>query len=160
MRPFNLIAACSENRVIGRGGRLPWRIAEDRDFFMETTAGQVVVMGRICYETWASAAQDGRRPVVVTSRSYPPPLRAALSLPAALEVAAGLPGEIFVCGGQRIFEEAIGMPAAARLHLTLVHEVVTGDRTFPDWTGIFTREVARREGSGDGLRYTFLTLER
>jgi hypothetical protein len=42
----------------------------------------------------------------------------------------------------------------------VVHAVVSGDRSFPDWTGIFTRELARREGAGDGVRYTFLTLER
>jgi len=160
VRPFNLIAACSENRVIGRDGRLPWRIAEDRDFFMQKTAGQVVVMGRICYEAWSSAGEDGRRPVVVTSHAFPPPIRVAGSLTAALELAAGLPGEIFICGGQRIFEEAIAMPGAARLYLTVVHAVVSGDRTFPEWTDIFTREVARRESSGDGARYTFLTLER
>jgi len=160
MRTFNLIVACSENRVIGRSGRLPWRIAEDRDFFMAKTAGQIVVLGRLGFESWPGAVADGRRAVVLASHGTFPSARSAPSLPEALAAAEGLPGEIYICGGQQIYEEAIALPQAARLYLTLVHAEVQGDRFFPDWTGIFKREVDRRESSDANWRYTFLTLER
>jgi len=160
MRPFNLIVACAENRAIGRAGRLPWRIAEDRDFFFAKTAGAIVVMGRVGFDTWPGAVADGRRVVVVSSEPVSGPALGAATLTAALATAAALPGEIYICGGQRIYEEAIVQPEAARLYLTLVHAEVAGDRFFPDWTGIFTREVARREGSDANWKYTFLTLER
>ena len=51
---------------MGRDGRLPWRIPEDLEYFHAETAGQTVVLGRICFETWPRFALDGRRPVVVT----------------------------------------------------------------------------------------------
>jgi dihydrofolate reductase len=160
MRPFSLIVSCSENRVIGREGRMPWRIPEDLAFFSSKTEGQVVVLGRICFETWPGALEGGRRAVVVTSGVVRSPARAAHSLPEALEVASALAGEILVCGGQRIYEEAIALPQAQRLYLTQVHAKVDGDRYFPEWKDIFTREISRREGAGEAWRCTFLTLER
>jgi dihydrofolate reductase len=160
-RWLNLIVSCSENRVIGRGGRLPWRIPEDWDFFQRQTAGQTVVLGRICFDTWPGADRDGRTPVVVTCQppSSRPAARTAPSLPAALDLAEGLPGDIYICGGQRIYEEAIALPRPIRLHLTLVHAEVPGDRFFPEWRHLPWRETARREGSDANFRITFLTLE-
>jgi dihydrofolate reductase len=161
MRAFNLIVSCSENRVIGRNGRLPWSIPEDRRFFEEKTAGQIVVLGRICFETWPAASREGRRAVVVTrnSRLAAPAVRTAPSLPAALDIAQALPGEIYICGGERIYQEAMALPGPARLYLTLVHAQVAGDRSFPDWRQRFPREIERRESADDKWRYTFLTLE-
>ncbi len=162
MRPFNLIVSCSENRVIGRDGRLPWQIPEDAHFFREQTAGQIVVLGHICFATWPEATRDGRRPVVVSSHATlaRPGVLVAPSLPAALALADDLPGEIYICGGERIYDEAIAHPQAARLYLTLVHANVPGDRHFPEWRDRFDHEVASRESGDAHWRYTFLTLER
>jgi len=161
-RPFNLIVSCAENRVMGREGRLPWSIPEDQRFFRETTAGSVPILGRICFQTWPGALADGRRPVVVTSDPSLARGGAAVapSFPAALSIAQTLPGEIFICGGERIYREAIALPEARRLYLTLVHAEVTGDRHFPEWKSIFTREISRRESSDARWRYTFFILER
>src|SRR5687768_16862167 len=65
---LNLIVACAENRVIGRDGKLPWRIPEDLNFFHAETAGQICVLGRVCYDSWPRVRLYGRRPVVLTSR--------------------------------------------------------------------------------------------
>ncbi|MDB6114422.1 MAG: folA, partial [Lacunisphaera sp.] len=67
-KPLNLIVACAENRVIGRDGRLPFDIPEDKAWFHAKTAGTVVVLGRICFETWPKVLADGRQPVVITSQ--------------------------------------------------------------------------------------------
>jgi len=171
MRPLNLIVSCSENRVIGRNGGMPWRIPEDQDFFHAKTAGQIVVLGRICFDTWPQAVTDGRRAVVVThtpltlgqGRTGGVGTRrptSADSLEKALALAEGLPGEIFICGGQRVYEETLDLPQASRLYLTLVHAEVPGDRFFPDWRKAFPREVARRDSADAKWRYSFLTLER
>jgi hypothetical protein len=45
-KPFNAIAAMSENRVIGRGKRIPWHLPEDSNGFKKMTAWQAAVMGR------------------------------------------------------------------------------------------------------------------
>jgi dihydrofolate reductase len=159
-KPLNLIVACAENRVIGRGGRLPWHIPEDLAWFHEKTAGQVCVLGRVCFETWPRAVLDGRRPVVITRKTSlaSDRVRIAADVPAALALAQDLPGEIMVCGGQRIYEETL--PLAHRLFLTLVHAEVPGDVFFPEWRHLAWREVERRESGDANYRYTFFTLDR
>jgi dihydrofolate reductase len=161
-KTLNLIAACSENRVIGRNGRLPWRIPEDMAFFHRATAGHICVLGRICYETWPGARAADRRPVVVTRRREleQPGVQVAATLPDALARAEALPGEIYLCGGQRIFEETFALTRPLRLHLTLIHAEIAGDRFFPEWRQPAWRETARRESADANFRYTFLTLER
>ncbi len=161
-KPLNLIAACAENRLIGRDGRLPWRIPEDMAFLHAQTRGQIVVLGRVCYETWPAAAREGRRAIVLTRDQSLAKENVSVvsSLPSALAEAESLPGEIYVCGGESIFREAIALPQTHRLYLTLVHAQVQGDRLFPEWRDRFTREVSRRESADANWRYTFLTLER
>ncbi len=174
---LHLIVACSENRAIGRNGRLPWRIPEDLKYFHDETAGQICILGRVCYTTWPAVHADGRRPIVLTSHPLakirppevadrPPrspaehPAIAVRSLSDALVVAETLPGEIFICGGQRIYEETLALPRPMRLHLTLVHAEIPGDTFFPEWRHLAWREVARRESGDANYRYTFLTLDR
>ena len=160
-KPIHLIVACAENRVIGRGGRLPWSIPEDTAWFLGRTRGHTVVLGRRSYEDWRDAADD--RDVIVVTRDSTlarPGARVwtAPTLDAALALAEHTPtrGEILICGGERLYEEAL--PRADRLLLTLVHAEVEGDTRFPDWRGRFTREVARRESRDAQWRYTFLEL--
>ena len=161
-RVLNLIVSCAENRVIGRDGKLPWSIPEDWIFFQKQTAGEIVVMGRVCFDTWPGAIRDGRKAVVVSHQPIVAPgaVATAPSLPEALERAEALPGEIYICGGQQIYAEAIARPGPQRLFLTLVHAEVPGDRFFPEWRKFPWRETGRREGADANWRYTFLTLER
>jgi dihydrofolate reductase len=159
---INLMAACAENRVMGRKNRLPWRIPEDLRIFHEKTAGKTIILGRICYQTWPRAREDGRRLIVVTSDPSieRDGVRVARSVPEALEIAESMPGEIYVNGGERIFEEVLALSRPMRLHLTLVHAEVQGDRHFPEWRRLQWRELDRRESSDENFRYTFYTLER
>ena len=159
-KPLTLIVACAANRVIGRAGQLPFDIPEDKKWFHDQTAGQTVVLGRICYETWPQVLADGRQPVVITSNRAlaSDRVRVAADVPAALALAQTLPGEIMVCGGQRIYEETL--PLADRLLLTLVHADVPGDTFFPEWRHLPWRETWRRESHDTNYRYTFSILER
>jgi dihydrofolate reductase len=170
---LHLIVACSENRVIGRQGKLPWRIPEDLRYFHDETAGQICVLGRICFDTWPRVCVDGRQPIVLTSRPLQhspqhvadreasPPLPVAVrSLAEALDVAEHLPGEVFICGGERIYLETLALSQPMLLHLTLVHAQLEGDTFFPEWRHLPWRELSRRESSDANYRYTFQTLER
>ena len=161
-KPANLIVACSENRVIGRNGQLPWRIAEDWRFFRRQTTDRTVILGRISFESWRSILDDDRDAIVLTrQRSLAGPrVQVAGSLPAALSLAESSPREIYICGGQRIFEEALGLPQATRLYLTLIHAQVEGDRYFPEWRAAFPRVLESRPGRDENFRYTFSVLGR
>ena len=171
-KPLTLIVACAENRVIGRGRQLPFHIPEDKAWFYAKTANTVCVLGRVCYEIWPRVLLDGRQPVVITSRPelvradaerrFGPGAAARVQLvtdvPAALAQAQELPGEIMICGGQRIYEETL--PLADRLLLTLVHADVPGDTFFPEWRHLPWRETWRKNGSDENYRYTFSVLEK
>lgn len=174
---LHLIVACSENRVIGRNGRLPWHIPEDLAFFHAETAGAICVLGRICFETWPRATLDGRKPIVLARRqpvrvreSDPGEVRTSgsplsepiivRSLTEGLATADRIPGKIFICGGERIYAETLALSRPMRLHLTLIHAEIAGDTYFPEWRHLAWREVDRRESADANFRYTFLTLDK
>jgi dihydrofolate reductase len=55
---------------------------------------------------------------------------------------------------------AVKPPRTIRLHLTLIHAEIAGDRFFPEWRRLAWREISRRESADENYRYTFLDLER
>lgn len=59
------IAAMSRNGIIGNGGNIPWRIADELRFFRRMTLGSVVIMGRRTFESLPRPL-DGRVNVVLT----------------------------------------------------------------------------------------------
>lgn len=157
----NIIVACSENRVIGRNGRLPWRIAEDWNWFMGHTLNGSNIIGRISFEAMLRGGHvngDRRFHVISTNQALAGPFsKVHGSTSEALAAAREDNLPIWICGGERIYEESL--PLAHRLYLTQVHAQVDGDAWMPDWTPFFTREVYRREGSDARWRYTFSVLE-
>ena len=159
---LHLIVACAANRVIGRDGKLPWRIPEDLAYFHAETAGQTCVLGRVCFETWPRATLDGRQPVVISrNRTLERPgVRVADSLATALVLADSLPGEIMICGGERIYAETLALARPMRLHLTLIHADVPGDTFMPEWRHLPWRELSRRDSADANFRYTLSVLER
>lgn len=164
LKPLHLIVACTENRVIGRAGQLPWHIAGDTAHFHRETAGQTVVLGRVCYETWPHARADGRQPIVITRNLAlalaQPGVFVAASFEDALAVADSLPGKIMICGGERIYGEALASHRPLRLSLTLIHAEVVGDTFFPEWRHLPWRELSRRESHDANFRYTFFEFEK
>ena len=60
-----LIAAVSENQVLGRDNKLIWHISEDLKRFKRLTNGHSIIMGRKTYESMP-AALPGRRNIILT----------------------------------------------------------------------------------------------
>ena len=48
---ISLIAAMDQNRLIGKGNCLPWRLPADMRHFRKLTLGKPVVMGRRTFES-------------------------------------------------------------------------------------------------------------
>ena len=124
----SLIVAVSENGVIGRDGRLPWKLPADMARFKALTMGHPVIMGRKTHES-IGRPLPGRRNIVVSSRPEfaPAGVEVAPSWRAALERVHG-ETEVFVIGGGALYREAF--PDATRLYLTLVEGQVPGDVFF------------------------------
>jgi dihydrofolate reductase len=153
---ISIIAAMADNRVIGRGGAIPWNIPADRRRFRELTMGHPVIMGR---KTFASIGRPlpGRSNIVL---SREPAFRAegciiAKSLEDAL-LACGDADEVFVCGGEELYRQALAM--ADRIFLTVVHQGCDGDVFFPPIPGDYV-ETERSECEG-GAPCTFISYSR
>ena len=65
---ISVIAAMSENRVIGRDGALPWHLPTDLARFKSITIGHSVIMGRKTFESVGQPLPK-RRTIVIT-RNY------------------------------------------------------------------------------------------
>lgn len=131
---LNAIAAMAVNRVIGRGGALPWHHPEDLKFFKKTTFGHPVLMGRT---TFASIGRPlpGRLNLVL-SRTLPETpgvtiLRTLEELPAACAGAEC----VFVIGGAQLYKALL--PRCEVLYLTLVNETPEGDALMPPFEALF-----------------------
>ncbi len=156
---LSLIAAMSENRVIGRGGEVPWDIPDDVARFKALTMGHPVVMGRKTYDSIGGVSLPGRTNVVLTRRPgfQAPGFRVARDLPAALEPYRDTGEEVFVVGGGEIY--AAAMPLADRIFLTLVHLTVEGDAFFPKIPeDLF--EMVQRRTVPDPVPHTFIDFVR
>lgn len=161
-KPIHLIVACSENRVIGKNGTLPWRIREDLRHLYDSVRQGVVIEGRRVWDELKKPFPETR--TIVLTRN--PELRfegadKADSLPQAIAMANAIEGyaTIWIGGGQPVYEEA--MQIADRLYLTLVHtEVQDGDTFFPEWRDTFNRVVSERRSRNSTHEYTFFVLER
>jgi len=129
----SIVAAMSENRVIGRGGEIPWRLRDEQRAVRELTMGHCLIMGR---KTWESVgrALPGRTSIVVTRN---PNFSLAIEnvfvandFDAALQIARERgDDEAFVFGGEAVY--ALALPRADRLYLTTVHVETPGDAFFP-----------------------------
>ena len=159
---LNIIVACSDNRVIGRAGQLPWRIPEDWKFFKRQTTRATVILGRISFMSWKSILDDERDVIVLSTKTslIAAHVSVAESLDNAVQQARRLPGDIYICGGQQIFEEAIKRPDVETLYITRVHTTVEGDRFFPEWRDEFPRLVTERVSRDENYHYTFCVYRR
>jgi dihydrofolate reductase len=160
---LSLIATLGTNRVIGRDSTLPWHLPGDLARFKALTLGHPVIMGRRTWESLPEAVRPllGRTNIVVTRSGWYEAEGALVvhSFPEALSYARDANGaeEIFVIGGQEVFECAL--PFATRLYLTLIEDSAEGDAYFPAYDE-FTREIAREIHPEHTPSYQYLTLER
>lgn len=126
-----LIAAMTEDRVIGKNGDIPWRIPEDWKNFKKLTTGNVVIMGRRTFESIGKPLPNRQNIVVSATVKAIPGVDVCVSLTKALETAKLSGKQIFICGGAQLYEEAL--PLAEKLYISHVKKKVDGDTFFPHW---------------------------
>jgi dihydrofolate reductase len=151
-----LIAARSENNVIGSGLEIPWRVKGEQRLFKEVTLGHTLIMGRKTFDSIGKAL-PGRDTVIITSQSdlKVPDCHIATSLDQGLDIANGLRGDVFVAGGGEIYRQTIDL--ADGIHLTTIHTVVEGDIYFPGFDrNQFEVVVSHRYESNINYTYEFL----
>jgi dihydrofolate reductase len=161
---ISLIAAASDNDVIGKDNDLPWHLPDDFRHFKRTTRGHHVLMGRRTWESQHGKPLPHRVNIVVSSQPdyQAPGATLVRSLAEGYEIArAAGEDELFVIGGTRIYAEALEV--ADRIYLTRVHTQLEGDAHFPPYDPAQWRELDRERHEADPRHahaFTILTLER
>jgi dihydrofolate reductase len=162
-----LVVAMGENGVIGRNGKLPWRLKSELQHFKRVTLNHPVVMGRKTFHSLKQPLPE-RTNIVLTRRAgeaqagviYASDLDDALALGRADAKHRGVDA-LMVIGGSDVFARTL--PIADRLELTRVHASPGGDVWFPaldekEWRE--TRREPHTRDADDEFDYTIYTYER
>lgn len=152
-----IIAAQSENQVIGRGTEIPWKVKGEQKLFKKITMGGTLVMGRKTFDA-IGRPLPGRITIVISRDTLfeRQGCEVAGSLDAALDRAQGLGRPVFIAGGGEIYRQSIARADA--LHLTTIHTRVDGDVFFPDVPPAF--RLVREQRYSSNIDYTYRYLER
>jgi dihydrofolate reductase len=149
---ISLIAALTQNNVIGKNNDLPWHLPDDMKYFMQTTKGHFVIMGRKNYDSIPEKFRPlpNRTNIVVTRQKkfLAPNCQVVNSLEEGLSIAreAGQQ-EVFIIGGAEIYSR--GLTHAHRLYLTDIHGEIEGDTYFPEFDKTLWTEVSRKHHPAD-----------
>lgn len=138
---IGIIAAVSQNGVMGVDNKLPWDYPADMKYFRTATAGGNVIFGRKTFESIGRALPKRRNIVISHTEVDVPGVETFSCIAGALarikedeEKAANAitgpgvivwPANTWFCGGARIYEGA--MEYAHEIHLTVTPDIIRRD---------------------------------
>ena len=125
-----IISAMSEDRVIGSGDGMPWSVPDEYQRYLETVAGQTVIMGRRSWDIFGKDLADTKN-IVLTRQPEIDGAKVATSLELALGMAVGAGRMVFVAGGSSVYGQAISI--ADEMYLSTIKGDFDGDSYFPDF---------------------------
>lgn len=140
-RNIAIIAAVAANGAIGFKGGIPWDSPEDRAIFARKTAGGVLVCGKTTWENMRLHIHlnpNGRTVVPIYGGNYWREDKSISDLfpvgrPYRLEDVASefADRNIWICGGARLYAEAMRNPLVTEMHLSLMDCEPEADAFFP-----------------------------
>lgn len=140
---IKMIVALNNNSVIGRNGKLLYRLKEDMKNFKKMTEGHTVVMGRKTFESLNNRALPNRLNVVVTSNPNPTQVTPTNDVVTFITpenfIEYFLPHHskteepVWIIGGGQVYETAT--PFASEIICTFIDDEEEGDVALPD--GLF-----------------------
>ena len=154
-----LIAAMSTNRVIGINNDLPWHLPDDMKYFMNTTLGRTVVMGRKNYESLPPkfSPLPNRTNIVITRQEdyQAEGCQIVGSMDEALQLGRERAEDfLFIIGGGQIYE--LGLQHADEVYLTEINaEIENGEVFFPELGSQWTEASREHHPKDDRHEYSF-----
>jgi dihydrofolate reductase len=148
-----IISAIGSNRVIGNGAGLPWHIPSEYNQFLDHIKDQTVIMGRRSYEIFKKDMLPERM-VVVSGTLQTERASVFATFQEALSYASSFPEDIYVCGGQAIYEESIAY--ADYMYLSFIKGEHQGNVFFPE----FEKSNWLVENSTEHNEYVFVIYKR
>jgi dihydrofolate reductase len=132
---YELIAAMSDDYVIGYNHQMPWHIPEDLKFFKRMTLNSIIVMGRKTFDSFPNGPLPNRIHLVITKT---PDLYADKEnvvycryedVTRAIDHYRTASKKVFIIGGAEIYK--LFLDDCAVLHITLIDKSFFGDTYFP-----------------------------
>jgi dihydrofolate reductase len=154
-----LIAAMSQNRVIGINNDLPWHLPDDMKYFMETTKEHVVIMGRKNFDSLPKKFKPlpNRTNVILThQKDYSADDCIVFNhIDKAYDFGRERGEElIFVIGGGQIYQAAIEV--ADTIYLTEINGVIeNGEVFFPEIDDTWQEVSRKHHPVDDRHQYSF-----
>ncbi|MEO1051097.1 MAG: dihydrofolate reductase [Bacteroidota bacterium] len=163
---ISLIAAVAENGVIGKDNDLVWDLPDDMKYFMRTTKGHHILLGRKNYLSLPEKFRPlpNRSNLIVTRQKDYAAEGAFVfnTIEEAIDFAkAEGEEELFVIGGGEIYKQTLDM--ADKLYITEVKCSFEGDTFFPDFDKSQWEETSRTSHGIDekhNCEFDFVIFER
>lgn len=160
---LSIIAAISDNNVIGKDNKLIWQLPEDLKRFKELTTGHTIIMGRKTFESLGKVLPNRKHIVLTRDTSYHIDNENVeiINDIEDLEKYIDSDEENFVIGGAIIYRQL--MPKVDRMYITRIHEKFEGDAYFPvideeEWKLI--KKIQGIQNENNIYNYEFLTYVR
>ena len=145
----SIIAAKSDNNVIGKDNDLVWHMPADLKFFKNRTQGHWVIMGRKTFEAM-NGPLPNRTHIIITRQSDYQVKGSYVTnnVDDAFRIAEqqGLE-EVFILGGAEIYAQT--MNKADRMFITEIKSTFEGDTFFPEIDTRYWKEVSRDKHEAD-----------
>jgi len=125
-----MIAAASENNVLGKDNQLVWHLPDDFKRFKKLTTGHYIIMGRKTFESFPKPLPNRTHVVISRQQNYQP--EGCIVVNSIQKAIASVPEneDAFIIGGGEIYKQSIAL--ADKIELTRVHTTLEGDAFFPE----------------------------
>jgi dihydrofolate reductase len=158
------IVAVGINNEIGKDNDLLWKMPNDMKFFMTTTTGHAVLMGRNTFESFGKRPLKNRTNIIITRQ----PHYVAENCVVVGTIEEGIKyaqaqgeTELFIIGGGSIYEQSLGQ--TNRVYLTRIEGEFEATVFFPqldenEWKVV--HQDRHHKDERHAYDYTFYTYER
>ena len=149
------------NRVIGRGGALPWHISSDLKNFKKITMGKPILMGRKTHDSIGKPLPGRENIILTNNKKYSAEGCTVKNTLDEVYSYCEEQLELVVMGGAILYSQTLDK--ADKLYITEVNASVNGDTFFPEYKSNQWREILRETFNADEnneFDYSFTVLER
>ena len=129
-----IIVAAAENNVIGKDNDLIWHLPKDLKFFMQTTTGHAMLMGRKTMQALGKPLKNRHHIVISRNFTYEhEQVTICSTIEDGIKLAEQMgEEELFIAGGGAIYANCLENNLVDKVYLTRIHHEFEGDTFFPE----------------------------
>jgi dihydrofolate reductase len=129
---LKIIVACTENRVIGCKGKIPWYCPEDMKLFRKLTKWHYVLMGRKTWDSLPIRPLKNRYSIVLSSNVIEYPKNKDTTFIKNLDEVKAIWNYILCIGGGAVYKEVLDKGLVDEIWMSVMKKEYDGDVWFPE----------------------------